>query len=1479
MGSASNMYLMEDEQGIIPRAIRAVFEKIRDIEVGNTGARYTVRAQFLEIYGEDIKDLLTNSDVGQVTIRENQQGHVYVAGGKEEVVTTAEDMLMLLEKGSLCRTTAATLMNGTSSRSHAIFTVLLEKQTSSPPLVLEVSHSSQQTLGGSDEESQPPVQNEVEIVRSKFHFVDLAGSERAKRTGASGVRLKEGIDINKGLLALGNVISALGDDEKRGKVHVPYRDSKLTRMLQDSLGGNSHTLMVCCVSPADSNMAESLNAVRYANRARNIKNTPVVNYGDRSSAVIAELRQKVASLAKQLVDARAEAGGTAKSVGSASRSMVAVGGRGGLRDAELELSVLQQQLAHSDAEVQRLTEELKWCKQISDEQADRMLQVSAEKEYLRMQLCDAAPQHAVSLDQANEAVDSQVSTIKDYMVQIGALQSELDAAQRRLTQQKPLQEQQREEEEEEKRRRNQSHGHKEPGGAGWTRDQWPRRRSLSIASDEDSDEEEDEEDEEGRVLGRPDLDDRVDSEGVNDEKAFEVGQRKMNAQVVALDHNIESKEDLLKQLSQKTQQYDLMRQFYEGKLAQMKERVNQKQIEHNKMAGELEELEGQKEKSAKQIDRQRELERRLASKEAELSTLRQKQRELSQLSKLKQTLEDQQQRLLCEVTGMKRQKVDVVKKMDAERKRWMQQIASTQREIQGMRKAARKDAQTIQRLDVARQQAEGTARRHMEEVASLRKAKRTLGAKHLNARASKGYDVNIEGKRYVRRAVRKASMSEEHGERMDREVLEVKRLEQRKQRLEEEHQSLQERTDIRAVLTIPEQGRAELDGSAGLGNDAEATLQELEEQLTNVRTELQFKEGRVKEMTELKEPKEEDQLIKIQETTNTLPQAHTWIRLLFNTLVSMKRTARQRKGQIQVMQEKLRAAQDEAEQTKVVLEQSKFDHDEHMMEVTRQHDMILTSLLEQTHLRRYMETQTGNSTEILRTSGGQPLQESEERLQRELVRVTGERDSNLRSQISQMQRNHTTLCQQYAELLRILEGERNAHRDKVDDNAYLNMELRNAKRKMAVLKEQLLAVQEGAHMAAASEKAKKLPPPKGAAAATVHSGGTLTSSMSPRLIPAVTPISGTMVRAEQAAEEVVLGLEEDRLARDPSLVFAADTLEAIMADCEIISEGKLPPSMQQQQRRPPSVRDAAVQDARTDERQEARPNSSIFDRLSNPDNFTGVQKHKTFRFNKKGAANRAQKRLAGRSRSQPPVQASAASGIIPGSEDESEISDGRRAPRPPQRDSVPARPASVSDPQNPPPPPPTLPAPTETHRGGAPAAPANPPHIGVHQAPTLAPEVTGVDVFRRLNSPSGFTGSFRGHKTTSTGGGSSPTRPPVQRRAGEQTNGEEGVDCFLAVKHPVGVSSRMTLLRTLTPAADPRFLYAHVRPLQTHEEVVTYSTDLGLTSCELENGDARESGGEDGNGNGGGAICGGGDCDSDKREGARGGDFEMASRF
>ena len=213
---------------------------------------------------------------------------------------------------------------------------------------------------------------------AKFHFVDLAGSERAKKTGASGDVLKEGININKGLLALGNVISSLTDESKKG--HVPYRDSKLTRILQDSLGGNSRTVMVACCSPAETNYEETLNTLKYAARARNIKNKPIVNR-DPASQQIAQLRQQVYELQKELLGFRKlllsndipfeqtielpaenDLNQMGKQLESSNKAMgisLAPSGDGGSGVSSAEVKKLEQQIQELKAEVSVKTKELK----------------------------------------------------------------------------------------------------------------------------------------------------------------------------------------------------------------------------------------------------------------------------------------------------------------------------------------------------------------------------------------------------------------------------------------------------------------------------------------------------------------------------------------------------------------------------------------------------------------------------------------------------------------------------------------------------------------------------------------------------------------------------------------------------------------------------------------------------------------------------------------------------------------------------------------------------------------------------------------------------------------------------------------------------------------------------------------------------------------------------------------------------------------
>ncbi|CAO3597578.1 unnamed protein product [Absidia cylindrospora] len=279
-------------------------------------SRNSVHVSFVEIYNEELVDLLNPSPSNErppTAIREDTRGQIHWTGVREVPVSKPEEVLRCLQIGADARATGSTDMNAKSSRSHAIFTVTLKQEKWIPAapsssrssdfspkretVISPVSSISSvvgmngrptslkiKTRIGKLEQQQHYSSGKVNdedgewiVAHSKLHFVDLAGSERLKRTSAEGDRRKEGININAGLLALGNVISALASDSSsqlnnKKSTHIPYRDSKLTRMLQDSLGGNAVTLMIACISPAEQNLAETSNTIKYAQRARNIKN-------------------------------------------------------------------------------------------------------------------------------------------------------------------------------------------------------------------------------------------------------------------------------------------------------------------------------------------------------------------------------------------------------------------------------------------------------------------------------------------------------------------------------------------------------------------------------------------------------------------------------------------------------------------------------------------------------------------------------------------------------------------------------------------------------------------------------------------------------------------------------------------------------------------------------------------------------------------------------------------------------------------------------------------------------------------------------------------------------------------------------------------------------------------------------------------------------------------------------------------------------
>ncbi|XP_036961576.1 kinesin-like protein KIF1B isoform X3 [Acanthopagrus latus] len=269
----------EGQEGIIPMLCEDLFEKINE-DSNKEELSYSVEVSYMEIYCERVRDLLNPKNKGNLRVREHPLMGPYVEDLSKLAVTSYTDIADLMDAGNKARTVAATNMNETSSRSHAVFTIVFTQK----------KHDSETDLS-------------TEKV-SKISLVDLAGSERADSTGAKGTRLKEGANINKSLTTLGKVISALAEVSKKKKKtdFIPYRDSVLTWLLRENLGGNSRTAMVAALSPADINYDETLSTLRYADRAKNIKCNAVINE-DPNNKLVRDLKDEVSRL-KELLRAQ-----------------------------------------------------------------------------------------------------------------------------------------------------------------------------------------------------------------------------------------------------------------------------------------------------------------------------------------------------------------------------------------------------------------------------------------------------------------------------------------------------------------------------------------------------------------------------------------------------------------------------------------------------------------------------------------------------------------------------------------------------------------------------------------------------------------------------------------------------------------------------------------------------------------------------------------------------------------------------------------------------------------------------------------------------------------------------------------------------------------------------------------------------------------------------------------------------------------------
>ncbi|XP_003389109.2 PREDICTED: kinesin-like protein KIF3A [Amphimedon queenslandica] len=338
-----------ETRGIIPNSFAHIFGRIHKCE-GET--KFLVRVSYLEIYNEEVRDLLNKKSKEALKIRERPDVGVYVKDLLSFVVKDTEEMEKLMSIGNKNRAFGATDMNERSSRSHTIFSITVEQSQMGP--------------------------DKKEHVRmGKLHLVDLAGSERLSKTGATGVRKDEAASINRSLTNLGIVISALVDDKS---THIPYRNSKLTRLLQDSLGGNSKTVMIANIGPADYNSDETLSTLRYADTAKRIKNKARINE-DPKDAMLREFQKEIEKLKKMLAEEereKEEEEGEEGEEGSIRRGSIK--NKRKKKQDELSTSMSPREMAELKKQIEEERKKLLTGKDVAKEEKEKMEQELEKKE-------------------------------------------------------------------------------------------------------------------------------------------------------------------------------------------------------------------------------------------------------------------------------------------------------------------------------------------------------------------------------------------------------------------------------------------------------------------------------------------------------------------------------------------------------------------------------------------------------------------------------------------------------------------------------------------------------------------------------------------------------------------------------------------------------------------------------------------------------------------------------------------------------------------------------------------------------------------------------------------------------------------------------------------------------------------------------------------------------------------------------------------
>nr|XP_053635684.1 chromosome-associated kinesin KIF4A-like [Cherax quadricarinatus] len=620
----------DDEAGIIPRAVREIFHGVAN----RKNCEFMVKVSFIELYKETLFDLLStrNREECAVDIREDPREGIKIVGLTEIPVTSLDETMRCLERGAMNRATGATAMNARSSRSHAIFSLHIEQR--------------EKKEGDS-------------ITCSKFHMVDLAGSERAKKTGATGERFKEGVNINKGLLALGNVISALCEEGSRG--HIPYRDSKLTRLLQDSLGGNSHTVMIACVSPADSNLEETLSTLRYADRARKIKNKPIINR-DPQAAELAKLRQQVQQLQVQLLASGSASGGVA----TASCD---------------EINALLSQNQMLQDENDKLDRALRTALDENTNMAEKALMAEMSRDRLKMKLEELRAQTGTTVEALNKTLDvtvnpqfeDKINLVKELQLKVIELQSEHRKEEKAMM------------------------------------DHELSRHNISIVPTDSTTSTQDLEGENGENSAN-----QIPREFGT---AFTLRQAKLNEELQDLNKALAMKEELMSKMTINDAQFLAMKASYEREKKDLETHIDLLAKEKDEL---LQQLKVASHCSAgNKVSEQRR--KRVQELETQIADLKQKQKEQAKLLRMKEQSEKKVDKLKSEIQSMKATRVKLVRQMKEDNEKFRVWKAQKDREVAKLKEEDRRKEYKIVKMERLHSKQQNVLKRKMEEAIAINK--------------------------------------------------------------------------------------------------------------------------------------------------------------------------------------------------------------------------------------------------------------------------------------------------------------------------------------------------------------------------------------------------------------------------------------------------------------------------------------------------------------------------------------------------------------------------------------------------------------------------------------------------------------------------------------------------------------------------------------------------------------------------------------